>query len=897
MRLQRMPLRTALFALTLMATMPPPSTAVAPEVTATPQPEPRFLAAESRGVPEHYLVTLAEGTARWGKEDASAGPAVAEVAEQLAAFYGGTLGPVWQDALQGFAIELSEAQARKLAEDPLVKRVEQDRILVRLGELPVSCYGFDDEAAGAEAPRLATRVAQAIVCDDPDPRNPGRNCQDNWGLDRIDQIEATRDGIYNYTTTAHSVHVYTIDTGINKDHLEFFELGPPFTRVTGGYNAIPGNTSLPTTDCYRHGTHVAGIIGGEQSGLAKNVWLHPVKFLDTCGPGPSGGTLTTAMAGIDWVTAHHVTVGGPAVVNFSGGNSAGSGPTMAESVGNLLAAGISFVQSAGNQIEDACNRTVGNQPGLGAALIVGGTDTNFLAGQWQDGLWKREGPTTTGNPPDPSYDELCTPSINDCGSNVGACVDVFAPAAHIISADALNLQGTCRLSGTSMAAPHATGVVALYLQANPTATPQQVHDALVGGATCGVLDANPTSTYYIGDGSPNLLLHALLAGGGPAGCNLTLGDTFTGAGSALHGRPAEVGGVAWSARPSAEVGGGQAFDRLAIAGVPFDPNTTDRDPTFAVAAQVNPTLSGWAGVGFANKPTNAYWSAGQVWVLLRPEGTYTALANGTAITLGTGTIPGTPVNGFHSVEVRYRVERNETTVLINGVTVLADLDLGFTPDIQYAGLHLHGAAENGTKIDSFEVRRVSAPAAVLISDGFTGSGALHGRLTDVGGVTWTARSGAVLSGGTVTDGAAIAGLPLALPSFPGLLTLEADVAPAGSEWAGIGFANQPTTAYWSAGQLWVLLRPAGTYTVFANGTAIQLATGTIPGAPISGFHHVELRLDRAANTATVLLNGVTVLTGQPLGFTPAISHAGFHLYRANEAVRLDNFEVVATGAP
>lgn len=53
-----------------------------------------------------------------------------------------------------------------------------------------------------------------------------------------------------------------------------------------------------------------------------------------------------------------------------------------------------------------------------------------------------------------------------------------------------------------MATPHVAGAAALYKQANPGATPQQVRDALVGNATPGVVGNE-------GRGSPDLLLYTL----------------------------------------------------------------------------------------------------------------------------------------------------------------------------------------------------------------------------------------------------------------------------------------------------------------------------------------------------------------------------------------------------
>jgi subtilisin family serine protease len=66
-------------------------------------------------------------------------------------------------------------------------------------------------------------------------------------------------------------------------------------------------------------------------------------------------------------------------------------------------------------------------------------------------------------------------------SNFGSCTDIFAPGVNITS-DWL-AGGTNTISGTSMATPHVAGAAALYLADHPTATPQQVRDALVANAT------------------------------------------------------------------------------------------------------------------------------------------------------------------------------------------------------------------------------------------------------------------------------------------------------------------------------------------------------------------------------------------------------------------------------
>jgi subtilisin family serine protease len=104
-------------------------------------------------------------------------------------------------------------------------------------------------------------------------------------------------------------------------------------------------------------------------------------------------------------------------------------------------------------------------------------------------------------------------------SNWGTCVDIFAPGSNITSAWHTGTTATNTISGTSMASPHTAGVVALYLQDNPSATPASVASALINNST-----ANKVTS--AGTGSPNRLLYSIFGGGTtppPSG-----GTTYTG---------------------------------------------------------------------------------------------------------------------------------------------------------------------------------------------------------------------------------------------------------------------------------------------------------------------------------------------------------------------------------
>lgn len=289
-------------------------------------------------------------------------------------------------------------------------------------------------------PNVALVSPDAVVQADTTQSSP------TWGLDRIDQRALPLSGSYNYTTTASNVTAYIIDTGADLDHAQFGG------RIVSGFDAVDGGTA---EDCNGHGTHVAGTVGGTTYGVAKSVRLVAVRVLNCSGSGTSSGVI----AGIDWVTGHHQ-AGQPAVANMSLGGPADSALDVA--VRNSIFDGITYTVAAGNENTNACNRS----PARAAEAVTVGA--------------------TTSSDARASY------------SNYGTCLDVFAPGSNITSAWLNN--GTNAISGTSMAAPHAAGAAALYLSANPSATPQAVRDALVNSSTTGRV-TNP------GTGSPNRLLY------------------------------------------------------------------------------------------------------------------------------------------------------------------------------------------------------------------------------------------------------------------------------------------------------------------------------------------------------------------------------------------------------
>lgn len=352
-------------------------------------PTGKLPALTSQELDHHFIVTVQEGVDP----------------EKLAAAHNITPRYIYRSALHGFAALLSAEQKERLQNQPGVTSVEQDR------------------------PVIAS-TTQVLPSGEP------------WGLDRIDQRARSLDGRYSYSSSGAGVRVYVVDTGIATSHAEFG------SRAMAVFDAFGGDGR----DYQGHGSHVAGTIGGQTYGVAKNAMLRSVRVLDASGSGSDASVI----AGIDWIAANRIN---PAVVNISLGG--GYSSSLNTAVSNLVSSGVFVAVAAGNDGEDACDYSPASAMGT---VTVGATERG-------DSL--------------ASY------------SNRGPCVDILAPGSRILSVSYSG--GSTLMSGTSMASPHVAGVAAVAKSVYGDVSASSILSLLVSTSTKSAVSGVPSDT-------PNRLL-------------------------------------------------------------------------------------------------------------------------------------------------------------------------------------------------------------------------------------------------------------------------------------------------------------------------------------------------------------------------------------------------------
>jgi cerevisin len=258
-----------------------------------------------------------------------------------------------------------------------------------------------------------------------------------WGLQRISSATEDIQGDslaldYSYsfepaTKLGQGVDIYSIDTGINTDHLAF---GGRAKMIFPDANSFDDNG---------HGTHTAGTAAANVFGVASAANLWGIKVLDAAGTGP----VNTTLAGFEKaITSHQERSKQPGFVgsvitmslSFADDNQQSQAMRLAVYAAND--AGIHMTLAAGNNFDDACAFSPGENGGvLGPAITVGAIGMGGVISVF---------------------------------SNTGKCVDVYAPGEDVVSAWIETSATINHESGTSQATPHVAGIVATLMVENAT---------------------------------------------------------------------------------------------------------------------------------------------------------------------------------------------------------------------------------------------------------------------------------------------------------------------------------------------------------------------------------------------------------------------------------------------
>ncbi|XP_071343039.1 proprotein convertase subtilisin/kexin type 9 [Trachinotus anak] len=259
-----------------------------------------------------------------------------------------------------------------------------------------------------------------------------------WNLQRLLQPHGgtSENGTYQAPNDGGMAEVYLMDGSVQSSHREV-----EGRVLITDFNSIPEEDGVrvhrQASQCDSHGTHIAGVVSGSDSGVACGAGLNLVRVLNCQGK----GTVSGALAGMEYIRATLLARPVDAVVvllPFIGGFSRSLNAACRDMVAN----GAVVIAAAGNYRDDACLYSPASEPEV---ITVGAVN---------------------------AADQLMSQGAG--GTNFGRCVDLFAPGDDIVSASSDCSTCFTTRSGTSQAAAHAAGVAAVILSSNQNMTPVHV---------------------------------------------------------------------------------------------------------------------------------------------------------------------------------------------------------------------------------------------------------------------------------------------------------------------------------------------------------------------------------------------------------------------------------------
>lgn len=250
-----------------------------------------------------------------------------------------------------------------------------------------------------------------------------------WGLVRTSERELRLDGLYTHDDKAgEGVDAYILDTGIYLEHVEFEG------RAVWGLDAV--NNPPIQSDGNGHGTHCAGTVMSKTYGVAKKARAIAVAVLSAGGSGSTAGVIE----GVAFVCTDHKAKQNRCVANMSLGG--GFSLALNRAVEEAIDCGCQFALAAGNENGNACLSSPASEP---KGVTVSSSDNSDRRSYF---------------------------------SNYGTCSDIYAPGSSITSTWIGSPFAINTISGTSMAAPHACGIMAKLVGDDERLTPSQVKEAL-----------------------------------------------------------------------------------------------------------------------------------------------------------------------------------------------------------------------------------------------------------------------------------------------------------------------------------------------------------------------------------------------------------------------------------
>jgi subtilisin family serine protease len=425
----------------------------------------------------------------------------AAVAAEVARFANGAVGHIYEHALRGFSIHVPEhVRPIELLRQRGVITVEPDLIMY------------------AHAQTLPT------------------------GVDRIDgelNVTAKINGVDERV----DVDVAIIDTGIDLDH-------PDLPPVVGGRHFF-GFLRVRQDDDYDddngHGTHVAGTVAALDNGIgvvgvAPGARLWAVKVLDANG----SGYLSAIAAGVDWVTARADMI---EVANMSLGGQ-GSSSALRTAIQNCVIAGVDVVVSAGNSSAD-----------IYGPDGVFGTSDDYIPAAYPEAITVSAMADSDGQPGgvggSTSYGSDDSFATFSNYSGAGA-IDLLLPGVNILST--YRGGGYATASGTSMSAPHATGLYALARAGGSFTTVEQ--DGPQGLAVRNDPDSYWEPIGWAGPLGPTNFPPTVTIISPADGATFNSGALITFTGTATDEDPDLAASLVWTSDKDGQIGTGGTFSKV-----------------------------------------------------------------------------------------------------------------------------------------------------------------------------------------------------------------------------------------------------------------------------------------------------------------------------------------------